>query len=117
METKFTFHEFIRCVKAWLAFGGGYKLGERYKLGELEAKLTKSLDSEAWQLGYDLSTKRYMEQHPPQGGIPIRPYKSGAIIGSDGLTDAQRRIDPEPTHWSHDAFKGSAVDDDHPDRT
>jgi hypothetical protein len=37
-------------------------------------------------------------------------------VGPDGLTDAQRAIDPDPTHWGHDAFKGPSVDDDHPDR-
>ena len=34
--TKFTFSEFRVCVRAIFAFGAGYKLGERYELGELE---------------------------------------------------------------------------------
>jgi hypothetical protein len=51
--------EFIRCARAIYAFGAGYKLGERYELGRLEAKRARSADPEAWQLGYDLSTKRY----------------------------------------------------------
>jgi hypothetical protein len=57
--TKFTFKEFRVCARAWFAFGAGYKLGERYKLGELEERRGKSADPEAWQLGYDLSTRRY----------------------------------------------------------
>lgn len=55
----FTLTEFMKCVKAIYAFGAGYKLGERYELGKLEEKRGKSADPEAWQLGYDLSTKRY----------------------------------------------------------
>ncbi len=51
--------EFARCAAAIFAFAAGYKLGERYALGRLEAKRARSLDAEAWQLGYDLSTKRY----------------------------------------------------------
>ena len=49
----------MKCVKAIYAFGAGYKLGERYELGKLEEKRGKSADPEAWQLGYNLSTKRY----------------------------------------------------------
>src|ERR1700719_1503194 len=37
--TKFTFKEFRVCVRAIFAFAGGYKLGERYLLGELERRL------------------------------------------------------------------------------
>jgi hypothetical protein len=55
--------EFIRCVGAIFAFGSGYKLGERYALGRLEEKRAKSLDPEAWKLGYDLSSKRYTEKY------------------------------------------------------
>jgi hypothetical protein len=55
----FTLTEFRRCVKAIYAFGAGYKLGERYELGKIEEKRARSADAEAWQLGYDLSTKRY----------------------------------------------------------
>lgn len=43
-------------------------------------------------------------------------HAAAATVGSDGLTDAQRNIDPNPAHWSDDTFKGPAVDDDHPDR-
>src|SRR5580700_7030474 len=57
--TKFTFSEFRVCVRAVFAFGAGYKLGERYRLGELERRRGQSADAEAWQLGYDLSTRRY----------------------------------------------------------
>ena len=39
--TKFTFSEFRVCARAWFAFGAGYKLGERYKLGELEERRIK----------------------------------------------------------------------------
>jgi hypothetical protein len=53
-------HEFIRCAKAIFAFGAGYKAGERYALGEAEAARAKRIDAEAWQLGYDLSNRRYM---------------------------------------------------------
>lgn len=56
---KVTWKEFKVCVRAIFAFGAGYKLGERYALGRLEEKRGKSADAEAWQLGYDLSTKRY----------------------------------------------------------
>jgi hypothetical protein len=35
---KFTFKEFRICVRAIFAFGAGYKLGERYRLGELERR-------------------------------------------------------------------------------
>src|SRR5580692_9958055 len=57
--TKFTFSEFRVCVRAIFAFGAGYKLGERYRLGELERRRGQSADAEAWQLGSDLSTRRY----------------------------------------------------------
>jgi hypothetical protein len=57
--TKFTFKEFRLCVRAIFAFGAGYKLGERYRLGELERRHGQSADPEAWKLGYDLSTRRY----------------------------------------------------------
>ena len=57
--TKFTFKEFRVCARAWFAFGAGYKLGERYRLGELERRHGQSADPEAWQLGYELSTRRY----------------------------------------------------------
>jgi hypothetical protein len=56
---KFTFSEFRVCVRAWFAFGAGYKLGERYRLGQIEMRRAQSADPEAWQLGYDLSTRRY----------------------------------------------------------
>ena len=56
---KFTFKEFRVCARAWLAFGAGYKMGERYRLGELERRRGQSADPEAWQLGYELSTRRY----------------------------------------------------------
>ena len=46
-------------ARAWFAFGAGYKLGERYRLGELERRHGQSADPEAWQLGYELSTRRY----------------------------------------------------------
>jgi hypothetical protein len=46
-------------VRAVFAFGAGYKLGERYELGELERRRARAADPEAWQLGYDLSTRRY----------------------------------------------------------
>ena len=36
--TKFTFKEFRVWVRAIFAFAGGYKLGERYLLGELERR-------------------------------------------------------------------------------
>ena len=61
--TKFTFSEFRVCVRAIFAFGAGYKLGERYELGELERRRGQSADAEAWQLGYDLSTRRYQQAY------------------------------------------------------
>jgi hypothetical protein len=51
--------EFWVCVRAIFAFGAGYKLGERYKLGVLERRRGQSADPEARQLGYELSTRRY----------------------------------------------------------
>ena len=42
--TKFTFSEFRVCVRAGLAFWAGYKLGERYKLGELEERRGRAAD-------------------------------------------------------------------------
>ncbi len=48
--TKFTFKEFRVCVRAIFAFAGGYKLGERYLLGELERRHGQSADPEAWKL-------------------------------------------------------------------
>lgn len=54
-----TLKELRICIKAIFAFGAGYKLGERYELGNLLEKRGKSADPEAWQLGYDLSTKRH----------------------------------------------------------
>ena len=59
--TKFTFSEFRVCVRAVFAFGAGYKLGERYELGEIEMRRARAADPEAWQLGYDLSTRRYQQ--------------------------------------------------------
>ena len=61
--TKFTFSEFRVCVRAIFAFGAGYKLGERYELGELERRRGQGADAEAWQLGYDLSTRRYQQAY------------------------------------------------------
>jgi hypothetical protein len=61
--TKFTFKEFRVCARAAFAFGAGYKLAERYKLGELERRRGQSPDAEAWQLGYDLSTRRYQQAY------------------------------------------------------
>lgn len=61
--TKFTFKEFRVCVRAIFAFAGGYKLGERYLLGELERRRGQSADPEAWKLGYQLSTERYEQAH------------------------------------------------------
>ena len=61
--TKFTFKEFRVCVRAIFAFAGGYKLGERYLLGELERRHGQSADPEAWKLGYQLSTERYEQAH------------------------------------------------------
>ena len=61
--TKFTFSEFRVCVRAGLAFWAGYKLGERYKLGEIERRRAHAADPEAWQLGYDLSTRRYQQTY------------------------------------------------------
>jgi hypothetical protein len=46
--TRFTLKEFCVCVRAVFAFGAGYKLGERYKLGALERRLGQSWDPEAW---------------------------------------------------------------------
>lgn len=58
---RITLKELYICVKAIAAFGSGYKLGERYELGILLERRGKSLDPEAWQLGYDLSSKRYKD--------------------------------------------------------
>jgi hypothetical protein len=55
---RLTFREFRHCVRAIFAFGAGYKLGEGYDLGRLEEARGKSADADAWQLGYDLATKR-----------------------------------------------------------
>jgi hypothetical protein len=54
----FTFREFGRCVRAVFAFAAGYKLGEGYPLGKIEEARAKHADQEAWQLGYDLASKR-----------------------------------------------------------
>jgi hypothetical protein len=60
MRTRgFSLKEFCVCVRAVFAFAAGYKLGERYKLGQIEMRRAQSADAEAWQLGYDLSTRRY----------------------------------------------------------
>src|SRR5467141_2639424 len=58
-----TFKEFRVSVRAIFAFAGGYKLGERYLLGELERRHGQSADPEAWKLGYQLSTERYEQAH------------------------------------------------------
>jgi hypothetical protein len=58
-KAKAFLREFRICVRAIYAFGAGYKLGERYTLGRLEEKRGKAADTEAWQMGYDLSCKRY----------------------------------------------------------
>jgi hypothetical protein len=60
---RFTLKEFRVCVRAVFAFGAGYKMGERYKFGELEERRGKSADPEAWRLGYELSTKRYYQAY------------------------------------------------------
>jgi hypothetical protein len=70
--TKFTLSEFRVCARAWFAFGAGYKMGERYKLGQIEMRRAQSADAEAWQLGYDLSTRRYEQAY----GAPIKPQSS-----------------------------------------
>jgi hypothetical protein len=66
LYAKFTIKELRACARAWFAFGAGYKLGERYLLGELEERRARSADPEAWQLGYELSTRRYERANGPQ---------------------------------------------------
>jgi hypothetical protein len=84
--TKFTFKEFRVCVRAVFAFGAGYKLGERYKLGELERRRGQSADAEAWQLGYDLSTRSYKKAY----GAPTEPDVYGGRRNSEPLPGSYR---------------------------
>ena len=83
--TKFTFSEFRVCVRAVFAFGAGYKLGERYELGELERRRAQAADPEAWQLGYDLSTRRYEKAYgsakPPEHKALDELYYRHAAAG------------------------------------
>jgi hypothetical protein len=58
--SRVTLAEFMVCVRAIYAFGSGYKLGENYRLGAIEESRAKKADPEAWQLGYDLATKRHV---------------------------------------------------------
>jgi hypothetical protein len=58
--SRVTLAEFKVCVKAGFAFYAGYKLGENYRLGAIEESRAKKADPEAWQLGYDLATKRHV---------------------------------------------------------
>jgi hypothetical protein len=57
---RFTLQEFRVCVRAIFAFGAGYKLGERYKLGALERRLGQSWDPSA----------SYSPKGPKVGPIP-----------------------------------------------
>jgi hypothetical protein len=58
--SRVTLAEFMVCVRAIYAFAAGYKLGENYRLGAIEESRAKKADPEAWQLGYDLATKRHV---------------------------------------------------------
>jgi hypothetical protein len=58
---RFTLQEFRVCVRAIFAFGAGYKLGERYKLGALERRLGQSWDPSA----------SYSPKGPKVGPIPF----------------------------------------------
>ena len=109
--TRFTFREFRRCVRAIFAFGAGYKLGEGYELGKYEEARGKSADAEAWQLGYNLAVKRnpYKTLSVPGAKYEALSVRVAESIGPDGLTDAQRQIDPNPDHWKHP--QGAPVDD------
>lgn len=51
--------EFRICARAIFAFGAGYKDGEQYELGKLEAVWARKKDPEAWDAGRDLAAKRY----------------------------------------------------------
>lgn len=66
MKTNEVAEEFVRCAKAILAFGTGYKAGERYTLGIAEAEAAKAVDTEAWQAGFDLADKRYATRNPSE---------------------------------------------------
>jgi hypothetical protein len=100
--------EFVRCAKAGLAFVAGYKAGERYTLGTMEAEHAKAIDAEAWQAGFDLADKRYAARYSPlKARTTARTVDD--IIGPDGLTERERRIDPNPAHWKHP--QGAPTDD------
>ncbi len=60
---KLTLKEFWVCVRAVFAFAAGYKLGERYRLGEIEERCARSADPEVWQWAYDLSSRRYQKTY------------------------------------------------------
>jgi hypothetical protein len=105
--TKFTFKEFRVCVRAIFAFAGGYKLGERYLLGELERRLLPlrlALRPLRQALRYpwlcapsvdpsgDLRTSR-QSVRPVLGGIGLEFPDHGKLRRRPGL---QHRIVPNP---------------------
>jgi hypothetical protein len=58
MFNRVTWREFKVCAHAIFGFAVGYKCGEKYRLGAILEKPGKKSDYDAWQLGYDLATKR-----------------------------------------------------------
>ena len=62
--TKFTFKEFRVCVRAIFAFAGGYKLGERYLLGELERRHGQSAHPPSWNAR--MARRRADSPHPAE---------------------------------------------------
>ena len=87
--TKFTFKEFRVCARAWFAFGAGYKLGERYKLGQIEMRRAQSADAEAWQLGYDLSTRRYAKAYGRANALQAANWPA-EVIRDETIRNAWR---------------------------
>ena len=75
--TKFTFKEFRVCARAWFAFGAGYKLGERYRLGELERRHGQSADPEAWQ---GRKPNRDRHRHQPDAAAAPKVACRGLVV-------------------------------------
>ena len=79
-------------MRAIFAFGVGYKLGERYKLGELEERRGRAADADAWQLGYDLSTRRYAQAYgsPQSADIAVKNEFPAEVIRDTTIPGAWR---------------------------
>ena len=100
--TKFTFKEFRVCARAWFAFGAGYKLGERYRLGELERRHGQSADPgglAAWLRTEHPALRKSVrgELMPAPGAGGVQTSLVGTVQGMMASARNAFRRKPGPT--------------------